>query len=608
MVVVLAHELIDVAFTERGQRFAVPFLALAADLLELDRAEAVGERPERAAGLDLGELSVVADQDELRVRALGRLGELREVSGAGHAGLVDDEHRSAAKLDAAVQCPLEPRDRRRVDPRLVAELAGRSRGQRTAEDRDAGAAPRLGRSFEREGLPRAGCGAHDGDAVAATGERDDELALLAAQRRTSSKGCVERVVGRDGDAGSSPVVGALEQEALGAEQRPGRVALLALLGGERDDLVVAEHAIRQPLDRADGRAVAGQLGYGLQDVAARERRLARGEPILAEQALCDLVERLRSPMGRVASQSPAKLEAAEPVLGGSCPPLLPQAIDGHAVLLAPPRLERRDLCCPCRRLAASLHVLEDLGASPREMVDHCAWHAGDVGGPALDGVPAQAQALGELGAQRRLVEVAGRLRVPVQQPPVQRGPAAVRTLRRVRDHDVRVQQRITRARGPVPERRRDEAAASNEHGAAVSAACHARLTFQIRKRVTDRGLVSGDDLAHDLGLADPEQHAHALRRTEGEVEAGDGARGERLSQRLAGRRVLPAQQPDDALLADGTLEPEGGCPAADPCARSLALAGVVVLPSLRDLVGVVATSRGARAQLPDRQHARPSSR
>lgn len=33
----------------------------------------------------------------------------------------------------------------------------------------------------------------------------------------------------------------------------------------------------------------------------------------------------------------------------------------------------------------------------------------------------------------------------------------------------------------------------------------------------------GNDLAHDLGLADPEHHANALRRPEREVKARDGA-------------------------------------------------------------------------------------
>ena len=55
----------DVAASQRVQRPAVPRLALPADLPQLDGAERLGQRAEGAAGLDLGQLAVVADEDEL---------------------------------------------------------------------------------------------------------------------------------------------------------------------------------------------------------------------------------------------------------------------------------------------------------------------------------------------------------------------------------------------------------------------------------------------------------------------------------------------------------------------------------------------------------------
>ena len=48
---------------------------------------------EEAAGFDLGELVVVADEDELDLEGLGVVEELGEVAGADHGGFVDHEDR-----------------------------------------------------------------------------------------------------------------------------------------------------------------------------------------------------------------------------------------------------------------------------------------------------------------------------------------------------------------------------------------------------------------------------------------------------------------------------------------------------------------------------------
>jgi hypothetical protein len=155
------------------------------------------------------------------------------------------------------------------------------------------------------------------------------------------------------------------------------------------------------------------------------------------------------------------------------------------------------------------------------VLDHRTRHANDVRRSALDHMPAQSQPLGQLGPQRRLVQVARGLRMPVEQPPIERRPAAVRTLRGVRADDVRVKQRITGARRAVAERRGDEPSPAHQHRAAVPASRRARLALEVADRLRDSRLVRESDLPHDLGLADPEQHADALRRPEREVEAGD---------------------------------------------------------------------------------------
>src|SRR4051794_13608348 len=60
-----ARPLLDLAATQRVERLAVPGLSLAADLVQLAGVEATPEGAEGAARFDLGQLAIVADQDEL---------------------------------------------------------------------------------------------------------------------------------------------------------------------------------------------------------------------------------------------------------------------------------------------------------------------------------------------------------------------------------------------------------------------------------------------------------------------------------------------------------------------------------------------------------------
>ena len=89
------------------------------------------------------------------------------------------------------------------------------------------------------------------------------------------------------------------------------------------------------------------------------------------------------------SQDAVQRGAVEAVLGRPRAPLLSDPLDGHAVVLAPPRLKRRHLRCARRRLPARDHQLEDLGAALREVLDHAARDTLDVGGPVHDRLPAQ---------------------------------------------------------------------------------------------------------------------------------------------------------------------------------------------------------------------------
>jgi hypothetical protein len=107
-----AGEAFDLARAELLKGFAVPRVLLTAAFAQLDGWGLNGEDVEGAAGGDLGELAVVADEDELALRGVGGVGEAGEVAGADHAGLVDDQHGVAGEVVAFVEVTGQPGDRR----------------------------------------------------------------------------------------------------------------------------------------------------------------------------------------------------------------------------------------------------------------------------------------------------------------------------------------------------------------------------------------------------------------------------------------------------------------------------------------------------------------
>jgi hypothetical protein len=115
--------------------------------------------------------------------------------------------------------------------------------------------------------------------------------------------------------------------------------------------------------------------------------------------------------------------------------------------------------------------------------------------------------------------------------------------------------------------------------------------------------MGGFDLRRHLGAAEGPEQRGRLGRREGEVEAGDRAARRHAAhpeQRLAVCRVVAGQHRDELVLADLAVEAQAGSGVADPLARHLALAGVVVLGAFGDLAQVVALL--SFAELADREH------
>jgi hypothetical protein len=69
---------------------------------QLRGAQPPPEGTEPAAGVDRGELPVVADQDDLAAGLVGVVEQRSELAGAKHGGLVDHQHRPGVQLEPAL--------------------------------------------------------------------------------------------------------------------------------------------------------------------------------------------------------------------------------------------------------------------------------------------------------------------------------------------------------------------------------------------------------------------------------------------------------------------------------------------------------------------------
>jgi hypothetical protein len=84
---------VEVAVAEVLDRLPLPGFLLAAVLGQLAGAQPQPQAAEAAAGLDGGQLPVVADQDDLGPGPVGVVEEAGELAGAEHAGLIHHQHR-----------------------------------------------------------------------------------------------------------------------------------------------------------------------------------------------------------------------------------------------------------------------------------------------------------------------------------------------------------------------------------------------------------------------------------------------------------------------------------------------------------------------------------
>ena len=136
-----------------------------------------------------------------------------------------------------------------------------------------------------------------------------------------------------------------------------------------------------------------------------------------------------------------------------------------------------------------------------------------------------------------------------------------------------------------------------------------RRALHVAERLPHRPVVRRPDRLADVCLAEREEHAHALRRRERQVEARDADRHPRRAQLLA-IVVLAREHPPQRLAVDHALQAELAGAGAEPFATRLGAADVVLLHPVADaldhvdplarLVEVVPVLPGR--ELADRQH------
>jgi hypothetical protein len=117
----------------------------------------------------------------------------------------------------------------------------------------------------------------------------------------------------------------------------------------------------------------------------------------------------------------------------------------------------------------------------------------DLGDPVADWLPLDAERLGEVLAQGRLVEVARGARVGVQRMPVERRRPTLCD-GRLGDDRVGVQLPVPGAGAAVAKGRDAQPAATQDAMAAALAACPRGVAFDVAQRLLD-GVVVG--VAHD---------------------------------------------------------------------------------------------------------------
>ena len=374
-----------------------------------------------------------------------------------------------------------------------------------------------------------------------------------------------------------------------------RLTVTRRVSDQGDHVLGCEEAVGRRLQRRAIDAGAGRqlLADGLEDVVARERRLAPREADGADEPLEQAIPLARAWLLRAGTSGDQReFVAAEAELRRPGPPLagqLPRAVAGSfgrrvaSAAASAARAPDVPRCSSAASISARRRLNPTSTRRRTPTTSAIPLRTGDHSTPTLRVSSA---------AQHRLVDEARRARVRVQPPAIQRRPAPIAAAAEVGDQHVRMQLRIPRPRRPMPKRRRHKPRRLLHQRPAMAAPDRRRRPLQIGHRRPRRHVMRRPHPPPQLLVADAEQDAHRLRRRERQIKPAHPDRARGGPQRRPVRRVQAGQHRRSASPSTGPVQPELAARGADPLAARLRPAGVVVLDPVADAVDHVHPALG----------------
>ena len=285
-------------------------------------------------------------------------------------------------------------------------------------------------AIERERLTRSGRGDDHVDRVTVRGQTGHQRGLFVGELRSVPEGGAYGVLVRNRRVVATIGDSAVDDPLLERQQIRGRVTgqrgsldptsaptsaqARTLSRSERHDLLRGDRLIRELFDPPHGRAYGEVFTPGAQHIASIERTRMGGQPGRAHELFDPLVDSslIHQPDVRSANDRAHRVgfDTKGERLGA---PSFGHRRSGDPIVLRLAGIQGGDLRGPGRRCTALGERGFDLDPPRRKRSQHWFGDAVDVSDAVHDWTPRHPEALGHLGPQVRLIQVAGGLGVEV---------------------------------------------------------------------------------------------------------------------------------------------------------------------------------------------------
>ena len=535
---------------------------------QLDREATADQSAEGAAGLELGQLAMIADEHELAARPRRPSRPARRAGGSASmpASSTTSTHRSGSALGLSRAERAEQRgDARARDPGAILELPSGTPRDRDAEHRDGQppATPRA-RRRARTSCPSRPCRRpqprRHRQGRAARPSRAARPRASAAPRPPRSP----RARARDAGVRAARLDRAVDQPLLERQQLRRRVrrarspANGSTRPSRRRNASPASRSGNSATTRGEARkrsaaassarasttAPAGSSSHSACMTSRRENVDARRrQPGRRRQLIEHPLPRRRVELDRAdPAQQPLEVAAVEPELGRARPPSRDQLSGADAVALRSPRRQRRRLGRARARRPTLVERRLDLRPPATERPQHRLRDARQLGDPLADRQPLEPEA----SASARTAAPPGRRSSPParartaadHRAPTTAHPDRARGSRRGHACAAADRRRATSDDGTPPRPDHQPARRAHRHAPGAPRPPSARDTRP--PPATARSWAS-TNRGPQLAVTDAEEHAHALRRRERQIEPRHPHRARCASQRQRVLRVQPGE-------------------------------------------------------------------